>query len=262
MAMHNEQFFVKWNDFQSNVAKAFPLLQHESDFYGVTLVSDDNRKISAHKVVLATCSQYFKRILKGSQHPNPMLCLDGIKFTDVNNILDYIYNGEVKIEEEGLNRFLEIAQRFQLDGIGIGDETVANNYSVDELTPKSQFSPVIEKFENEIMDDTKSFNPWFRGQRRNKVIDLNPTGSNRLEETIDELYTKVRSEQYNGVWYTCNVCEKGFKKKCHIREHVVSHIKGLSFTCNECNKKFTTSHLLRDHRTKTCPSFKLLNYSL
>ena len=51
--MHNEQFFVRWNDFQSNVAKAFPLLQHESDFYDVTLVSDDHRKISAHK--------YFKR---------------------------------------------------------------------------------------------------------------------------------------------------------------------------------------------------------
>ena len=65
---------------------------------------------------------------------------------------------------------MEIAQRFQLDGIGIGDETVANNHSVDELTPKSQFSPVIEKFENEIMDDTKSFNPWFRGQRRNGEI--------------------------------------------------------------------------------------------
>ena len=53
MAMHNEQFFVKWNAFQSNVAKAFPLLQHESDFYDVTLVSDDHRNISAHK--------YFKR---------------------------------------------------------------------------------------------------------------------------------------------------------------------------------------------------------
>ena len=78
-----------------------------------------------------------------------MLCLDGIKFTDVNNILDYIYDGEVKIEEEGLNRFLEIAQRFQLDGIGISDETVASNHSADEFTPKS---PVIEKFENEIMD--------------------------------------------------------------------------------------------------------------
>ena len=49
--------------------------------------------------------------------------------------------------EEGLNRFLEIAQRFQLDGIGISDETVASNHNADESTPKS---PVKEKFENEM----------------------------------------------------------------------------------------------------------------
>ena len=108
-----------------------------------------------------------------------MLCLDGIKFTDVNNILDYIYNGEVKIEEEGLNRFLEIAQRFQLDGIGIGDEPVASNHSADELTPKSQYSPIIEKFENEIMDDTKTqlftqFQPLIlrRGFEQNHRLEL------------------------------------------------------------------------------------------
>ena len=142
---------------------------------------------------------------------------------------------------------------------------MASNHSADELTPKSQLSPIIEKFENEIMDDTKTqlftqFQPLIP-RTLIKDIDLNPTGSDGLEETVDGLYSKVNSVQYNGVWYTCKVCEKGFKKKCHIREHVESHIKGLSFNCNACSKTFTTSHTLRDHKSKNCLSFKLLNYS-
>ena len=80
---------------------------------------------------------------------------------------------------------------------------MASNHSADQLTPKSQYSPIIEKLENEIMDDTKTqlftqFQPLIprRGEALNKVIDLNSTGSNRLEETVDELYTKVKSAEY------------------------------------------------------------------
>ena len=258
--MSYEKFCLKWTDFQLNLAKAFPLLRHESDFFDVTLVCEDQRKISAHKVVLSSCSQYFKGILKGSQHPNPMICLDGIKFTDVNNILDYVYNGEVKIEEEGLDRFLKIAKRFQLEGIS--GEAEAEFCSVEE-TAKSHFSSVIEKFENEIIDTKPSTpHPTLRHNANDKVIKLNNSDSEGFEGTVDELYSKITSAQYNGVWYNCKVCEKGFKKKYHIREHVESHIQGLSFTCEGCNQQFTTSHILRDHMAKRCPSYKLLKYSL
>ena len=115
----SEKFCLKWNDFHSNVSKSFELFRNEDYLHDVTLVSDDQQQVSAHKLVLSACSVYFKNIFKHNNKPNshPLLCLDGISSHDLNNIMDYIYHGEVQIYQENLDRFLSIAQRFRLDGL-------------------------------------------------------------------------------------------------------------------------------------------------
>ena len=59
----------------------------------------------------------FKNILSQNKHNHPLLCLDGISSNEINYILDYIYHGEVKIVNDQLDRFLQVAQRFQLEGL-------------------------------------------------------------------------------------------------------------------------------------------------
>ena len=68
----SEKFCLKWNDFHSNILKSFRELRNEEDFYDVTIVSDDQKQLSAHKVVLSASSEYFKNILKQNKHPNPL----------------------------------------------------------------------------------------------------------------------------------------------------------------------------------------------
>ena len=111
-----EKFSLKWNDFQTNVSKSFGLLRDEEYLHDVTLVSDDLNRVSAHKLVLSACSEYFKNIFKNNQHAHPLLCLDGISSEDLNSIMDYIYNGEVQIYQDNLDRFLNVAQRLKLEG--------------------------------------------------------------------------------------------------------------------------------------------------
>ena len=112
-----ENFSLKWNDFHSNITKSFSSLRKEQDFFDVTLVSDDQEQISAHKVVLSSCSEYFKQILKQNKHSHPLLCLEGIDSDQLNKVLDYIYNGEVNINRDDIDRFLNIAQRLKLEGL-------------------------------------------------------------------------------------------------------------------------------------------------
>ena len=50
-------------------------------------------------------------------HSHPLLCLEGITSADLDNIMDYVYNGEVKIFQEDLDRFLAVAERFKLQGL-------------------------------------------------------------------------------------------------------------------------------------------------
>ena len=83
-----EKFSLKWNDFHSNVSKSFSRLRNEDDFCDVTLVSNDKKQLSAHRVVLSASSEYFKSILRGNKHSHPLLCLEGITSIDLENILD------------------------------------------------------------------------------------------------------------------------------------------------------------------------------
>ena len=70
----SEKFSLKWNDFHSNVSKSFSLLRNEDYLHDVTIVSDDNEQIAAHKLVLSTCSEYFKSIfMKNKQHSHPLV---------------------------------------------------------------------------------------------------------------------------------------------------------------------------------------------
>ena len=132
----SEKFCLKWNDFQSNALRTFSSLRAENDFFDVTLVCDDQKQISAHKLVLSSCSEYFKNILKQNNHSHPLLCLADINYDDLTNVLDYIYQGEAQIYQENLDRFLLIAQRLKLNGMltnqtNENHETDNTNYDED-----------------------------------------------------------------------------------------------------------------------------------
>ena len=128
---------LTWTDFGVNLSTALSLHRNESEFYDVTLVSDDQKLLSAHKVVLSSSSEYFKNILKQNKHPNPLLCLEGINFNEMNSILDYVYHGEVNIYQDDLDRFLNIAERLKLEGLmsdrnSAGDEKEDTKKIIDD----------------------------------------------------------------------------------------------------------------------------------
>ena len=88
---------LTWTDFGVNLSTALSLHRNESEFYDVTLVSDDMQRLSAHKLVLSACSEYFKIILSSiREYSHPVICLDGVSYNDLNSALDYMYCGEVQ----------------------------------------------------------------------------------------------------------------------------------------------------------------------
>ena len=112
----SEKFCLRWNDFEANISNAFLELKEENDFTDVTLVCGDNQ-VDAHKVILAASSPFFKRILKENPHSHPLIYLKGIKSSDVKSVLDFIYLGEVNIEDTNLKTFLEVAEDLEVKGL-------------------------------------------------------------------------------------------------------------------------------------------------
>ena len=203
-----EKYCLKWNDFQSNVISAFSVLRTKSNFQDVTLVSDDHKQISAHKVVLTACSGYFNDVLSQNTHSHPLLCLDGIDFSELSNVLDYIYNGELQIFQEDLERFLQIAQKLQLKGL-LSSEDHEQKEKIEELT--SSESEITEP--NGMNMTVKTIQT---GEK--KIISMISEDFQNIEELdayIDQQITKT-DEGHN-----CNICNKTAKKREHILKNIL-----------------------------------------
>jgi len=114
--MTTEKFCLRWNDFETNISSAFRELRDDKDFFDVTVACDDDQ-MQAHKVILSACSPFFRNILRRNPHQHPLLYLKGVKFTDLQSVLNFMYHGEVNIAQEELNSFLAVAEDLKVKGL-------------------------------------------------------------------------------------------------------------------------------------------------
>jgi len=258
----SEKFSLKWNDFQSNVSRTFSQLRSEEEFFDVSLVSDDQKMVSAHKLVLSASSPYFKHILTTNKHSHPLLCLDGVSSAELQCVLDYIYQGEVQIYQEQLDRFLVVAQRLKLEGLISQDEEqeikvnetteiyVENNFETDK---KSVTTPTR-------MKNIKSETPQSERRRPRQSVssslavagsfsDLNTA---EIDQKIEEHL--VRTEDGT---YSCGFCGKAgnptlksWNQRQNMRNHVETHMEGLSFPCQSCDKTFRSRNAASAHKSR------------
>jgi len=114
--MGSEKFCLRWNDFENNISCAFRELREDKDFFDVTLACDDDQ-IQAHKVIISACSPFFRNILRRNHHQHPLLYLKGVKFTDLQSVLNFMYHGEVNVAQDELNSFLAVAEDLKVKGL-------------------------------------------------------------------------------------------------------------------------------------------------
>ena len=55
--MDDQQFCLRWNDFQTNMVASFKHLRDEKSFCDVTLACD-GQSTKAHKMILSACSSF------------------------------------------------------------------------------------------------------------------------------------------------------------------------------------------------------------
>jgi len=142
--MTSEKFCLRWNDFESNISGAFRELREDKDFFDVTLACDDEQ-IQAHKVILSACSPFFRTVLRRNPHTHPLLYLKGVKYSDLQSVLNFMYHGEVNVAQEELNSFLAVAEELRVKGLtqntqSSGTHTHTQNHST-KSSPLPAFKP-------------------------------------------------------------------------------------------------------------------------
>ena len=142
--MASEKFCLRWNDFESNISVAFRELREEKDFFDVTLACEENQ-VQAHKVILSACSPFFRSILRKNPHAHPLLYLKGVKFSDLQSVLNFMYHGEVNVAQEELNSFLAVAEELRVKGLTQNQSSKKQESSFPAPSPKPAPSRIPDR---------------------------------------------------------------------------------------------------------------------
>ena len=125
-------------------------------FSDVTLVCADGKQINAHKIILATASPFFYNIFQTNNHPNPLIYMKGLKWSDVSDIIDFIYHGEISLAQQNITEFLETAEDLKLKGLSKSSyiDMLENEQLENDETQKGNIEHTAK--ENNIVQSIKS----------------------------------------------------------------------------------------------------------
>ena len=234
------------NEFPQETLNVFKELLNDTHFTNVTLVTDGNNYIKAHKVILSAFSPIFKDILVNNPQDNPVIYLRGVAHQHLKAIIKYIYLGETKVSLESVTEFLNVASDLNIVGLGV-DKMLNSNENKGKHSDENEYLTSALNLETEMSDEV--------------FEEKHPTSPNHLMTKLDEDSPKTKTTKY-----ICNICEYETKKKFNLKEHKESVHACLKYQCDVCEHMASTRNNLKKHSARvhqqTYPSNQVLSCNL
>ena len=167
--------------------------------------------------------------------------------------MDYIYNGEVNIFQDCLDRFLSVAQRLKLEG-HIGNEDTDQEVH-DEAYSKEEKKVTEVPFVHDAKYKTHT-NHIAVGRELEKVdkiqvaissaADVNAV-KERLQQCIErDADGNIKCKRKEGIGKNPGTA------RCNLEKHIETHLEGLSFPipCQLCGKMFRSTNGFNTHKSR------------
>jgi len=126
--MSGEDFLLKWNDHHSLFFAGAEQLCESEEYTDVTLAAG-SKFFPAHKLVLSICSPYFQKLFRRLGTDKPVIFLKDVDPKHLELLLQYMYKGEIKVEENELVTVLNTAQGLEIKGLTDSTETGSSKSS-------------------------------------------------------------------------------------------------------------------------------------
>jgi len=256
----NGQYLMQNKDFDRNIRNGWTSLLQDDDFCDVTLVSDGNQ-IKAHKIVLSTFSPVLGQILKKNPHQHPLIYLLGLGISPraLDNLIDFMYRGEIRIPQDEINELLNLANILQVVGLSENEESIersntaivskrnkigslGNNKGLvnksdlkKEDTIEHSINYGYQENDNDIFfDNLKDIK---QNIPKTEFLAYN-SNTEKVEQNMNDLSKKV---------YKCAQCDSKFTALISLKRHIKSIHEGIKFKCEKCPVTATQSTSLNRH---------------
>ena len=269
--MTQELINLNWSKFEVAALNTSRNLFNSEDFADVTLACADGQKVMAHKVFLSSCSPLFKDILLGNNHSHPIIYLKGVKFIHLQQLVKFIYTGEVNIKNESLADFLETADELQLAGLTKSVEPEPQdsmeNYTLNKGDHSKLGKSSLKMGQHENLRELKELQDKYSNTNLHCdycsfVTLIEDSLSNHIKEQHRDMYSEIEIEgiaethKINDILDKSLILEGHFCDRCDIKEtsgralmkHRQEEHTGMNFYCKVCEKEFTRFHKLKEHR--------------
>jgi tramtrack len=86
-------------------------------------------------MVLSACSPYFQALFVNHPEKHPIVILKDVPFADMKSLLDFMYRGEVSVDQERLSAFLRVAESLRIKGLTEVNDDKPSNRDQSETPP-------------------------------------------------------------------------------------------------------------------------------
>ena len=147
----------------------------------VRLIGEDDIPVEAHKVILAAFSRVMKQLIKEENDPVMDIKVQGMKYNDIEKIIQFMYIGKVSIAHGGVDKFLRTAKFLGL--IQLSDQCKA---SLEELNREFSIIKVLsdasESYKETTLEETVD---------QSSEINLSDADTNEEYEDMEECGIRV-----------------------------------------------------------------------
>ena len=217
--MNQKKFNLTWHTYTDHLREMLHDMMSSNEMTDVTLVSEDKKKFKAHKVVLSASSSVFKSIISDNILSSPIIYLRGIQSLEIESILQFIYLGEAKFDQERMHEFINVARSLEIKEISKDIEIIENEQSENYEQQKNNI---------EIPDNEQHVN---NEEQEDELLEIR-SESAKMGSNIS--CQPKQLEKNNGNKYPCDQCNFKAITKDRLNKHIESIHCGRRYLCDQC----------------------------
>ena len=270
------EYRLRWESFQTWTKESMKDLYQDNDYTDVTLITEDHQVFKSHRIILSSSSDFFNEILrKMKSFQGQTLYLKEIQGNILSLLLNFIYLGEVTVNQELIRDFLSTAVDLKIKGIDFEEKKDilkdVKKVEIQEDTSDNIELSTLEEIDTEIKkpsdsDVTDSSGDKMSGKSKKderrqiqKSSKKNKTRKLKQEKLLhpkkeESNSSEGKSDSNNSeAEFICiyDTCNERFKTSKQAKKHILKthsrQIKEKTVPCETCSKKFQTKHEAKIH---------------
>ena len=221
-------------------------IQRKQDYLcDITLVTNDDRELKAHRNVLSAASPFFCKLLESDMKENRegIVRFEEISATVMEDVLEFIYTGTVEVTQENAKELIAAGNYLMIPSL----KTVSGRFLEDEMTDSNCISTFYfaEKYDCvELIRDSREF----IHENFASVGEMDEFLSLEAKEVAvwissDEIAVEAEADVYKIIlkWV-----EHSKSERKAAFEELFRHVR-LSFLSRDCLEDVVTNELVREN---------------